>query len=361
MKIAHTEASLGWGGQEIRILDESRGMIERGHDVQLLCPSESCIFTEARRFGIPTVALPIGRKNLQGVWALRRWLAANQPDVVNTHSSTDSWLAALSATCSGFRPPIIRTRHISTRVSSNVQTRWLYTRATQHIVTTGEALRAQLIRDNGFPADRITSIPTGVDPSIFTPGNRVATRKNLGLPLSTQIIGIVATLRSWKGHQDLLEACAHLSGRNWHLLIVGDGPQRSHLERRTAELGIGDKVTFAGQSRTPQVWLQAMDVFALPSYANEGVPQALLQAMLTELPVVTTEIGAIPEIVQNMQTGLIVPPKSAAQLAEAIALLLDSPVLAQRLGSAARESVRVRYCRQRMLDDMENVFLNVCQ
>ena len=99
MKILHTEASCGWGGQEIRILEEARGLIERGHDVQLVCPPEARIFVEAARFGVPVTALPIARKRPGGVIALRYWLARHRPDVINTHSSTDSWLVLRPIEC----------------------------------------------------------------------------------------------------------------------------------------------------------------------------------------------------------------------------------------------------------------------
>src|SRR5712692_4020636 len=88
MNIVHTESSLGWGGQEIRILTEAAGMRRRGHQVTLLCPPEAKIFGEANLRGIPVVALPIARKNLTGIWALYRWLTSSRVEVINTHSST---------------------------------------------------------------------------------------------------------------------------------------------------------------------------------------------------------------------------------------------------------------------------------
>ena len=86
----HTEASLGWGGQEIRILTEATGMAARGHRVSLIAPPESNIYREACERGMAAFALPIGRKNPRGLLALRQWVKANTPDVINTHSSTDS-------------------------------------------------------------------------------------------------------------------------------------------------------------------------------------------------------------------------------------------------------------------------------
>jgi len=96
MRILHTEASLGWGGQEIRILTEAAGLISRGHAVELASPGEARIFDEATRLGVPATALPIGRKRLRGLAALRRFVSSRPIDVINAHSSTDSWLSAIA-------------------------------------------------------------------------------------------------------------------------------------------------------------------------------------------------------------------------------------------------------------------------
>ncbi|MCW5624788.1 MAG: glycosyltransferase, partial [Burkholderiales bacterium] len=138
LTIVHTESSVGWGGQELRILSESAGMIERGHSVTIVCPEEARIFQEAKERDIPVMALPIARKNLHGLLALRTWLKAHQLDLLNTHSSTDSWLTALACASLHRAPPIVRTRHISTAIANNVGTHWLYQYAAIHVVTTGE-------------------------------------------------------------------------------------------------------------------------------------------------------------------------------------------------------------------------------
>ncbi len=361
MNIVHTEASCGWGGQEIRILEESRGLIERGHEVRVLCPATSRIFEEGPKRGVPTTALPIGRKNLQGLFALRRFLKQNPVDVINTHSSTDTWLAALACRTLIKAPPIVRTRHISSPIPNNWASRWLYTRAVSHIVTTGEALRQQVIEQTGADPARITSVPTGIDPERFKPGDKREARIKLGLDPEANYIGIVATLRSWKGHLYLLEAFAKLDAPGWKLLIVGDGPQRETLLKRVDELKIKQNIILAGQQPNPEDWLRTMDIFCLPSYANEGVPQAILQAMLTGLPIVTTPIGAILEAVTDGETALIVPPKDATALAAAIARLLDDPDLATRLGAAARRRASADFSRETLLDHMEQVFLQATQ
>ncbi|MGB7543615.1 MAG: glycosyltransferase family 4 protein [Burkholderiales bacterium] len=355
MNIVHTESSCGWGGQEIRILVEAAGMAARGHGVTLIAPREARIHAAAIERGLNAVALPIGRKNPAGMLALRHWLKAHPVDIINTHSSTDSWLAALACATLRRAPPIVRTRHISAPVPNNPPTRWLYLGATRHIVTTGEALRAQLARDNGYPPERITSIPTGIDTARFAPGDRDAARRTTGLPPERRLIGIVATLRSWKGHRYLLEAFSGLPA-DTVLVIVGDGPQRQNIEAKIRELGIGDRVRLAGDRQDVLPWLQALDVFALPSYANEGVPQALVQAMLCGLPCVTTAVGGIGEVARDGETAIVVKPGDVADLRRGLERLLGDAALRAALGEAARAHCETHCAFHSMIDAMENVY-----
>ena len=358
LRIVHTESSLGWGGQEIRILSESQGLIRRGHDVKLLCAPQARIREEAANWGVPVAPLPIDRKRPVGLGAMHQWFSANESDIVNTHSSTDSWLVALALVALGRPVRVVRTRHISAPVPRGPLSRWLYMRAAARVITAGEALKRQLVERNGFRASRIESVPTGIDAGRFRPGERAAARAKFGLPQDKTLVGIVATLRSWKGHADLLQAMMHLPA-GIELVIVGDGPQREALEKKIVQLDLRGRVRMQGQQADVLPWLRALDVFALPSYANEGVPQALVQAMLVELPCVTTSIGGIPELAEHERTALLVPPRDPAALAAAIERLAGNEGLRRELGEAARKHCVEGYSYERMLDRMENVYRNV--
>lgn len=358
LHIVHTEASQGWGGQELRILSESLGMMERGHRVTLLTPRGARIYTAAQERGIAVISLPFERKKLRGVIAMRRWLAANPIDLINSHSSTDSWLVAL-AQLGRRRVPVVRTRHISAPISNNAFTRWMYLRATNHVVTTGERLRRELIETNRFPPAHVTSVPTGMEPTQFTPGDKSKARTALALPTEARLIGIVATLRSWKGHQYLVEAFDRLDAPNTRLVIVGDGPGRTRIEDKIKAAGLTDRVILTGNQNDVLPWLQAMDVFALPSYANEGVPQALVQAMLCAKAIVTTDVGSILDAVTADQSALIVPARDSEQLANALRRLLDDAALSERLGNQARVVAVAGFSRATMLDSMEAIFARI--
>lgn len=362
LSIVHTESSEGWGGQEIRILTEMAGMRARGHRVLLLTPEDAQIHAAALRRGLPVTAIDIGRKNLLGFRAMHGWLATNRRgvDVINTHSSTDSWLVALACAAGSHAPPIVRTRHLSTRVNRSPATRWLYQRATRHIVVTGEALRTQLIRDNGYDPSRITSVRTGIDLKEFRPLDKVAMHAQCAVD-ARPALGIVATLRDWKGHDDLLDAWALLARRRngWQLLIIGDGPQRARLQSRVRTMGLEDSVRFVGNQDDVPAWLACLEFVALPSFGEEGVPQSLMQAAACGLPAVATPIGAIAEAVIDGETGLLVPPRHPAQLAEALERLMRDPSLRARMGEAAHAYAQENFGSERMLDAMERIFTQV--
>jgi glycosyltransferase involved in cell wall biosynthesis len=358
LRIVHTESSLGWGGQEIRILSEAQGLIRRGHDVSLLCPPHARICAEAANWNVPVVGLPIERKRPRCLRALLDWLRANRCDVLNTHSSTDSWLAALATAMLSDAAPIVRTRHISAPVPRGMLSRWLYMRAAARVVTTGEALRRQLVDHNGFIESRIESVPTGMDAGRFRPGERKGSRAKFGLPQDKILVGIIATLRSWKGHAFLVEAMTRLPD-HIELVIVGDGPQREALEQLVARLGLQGRVRMQGQQADVLPWLRSLDIFALPSYANEGVPQALVQAMLVELPCVTTSVGGIPELAEHERTALLVAPRDSVALAAAIERLAGNEGLRRELGEAARKHCVEGYSYERMLDRMEAIYRDV--
>ncbi len=359
MHIVHTEASCGWGGQEIRIIEESRGLINRGYTVQILCPPESQIFEEAPKRGVPSIALPIGRKSFKGLLAIRTWLQKNSVDLVNTHSSTDTWLVALACQTINHSPPIVRTRHISSPIPDNRASRWLYTRAVSHVITTGEALRHQVIEQTGASPSNITSIPTGIDPDRFKPRDKNQTRLNLGLNPETNYIGIVATLRSWKGHLYLLDAFDQIKIDDWELLIIGDGPMQEPISEKINELGLEDKIQMTGQQNNPEEWMACLDIFCLPSYANEGVPQAILQAMLTGLPIITTNAGAITEAITDGETGLVVRPEDSSSLAQSLHHLVEHPDIASQLGLHAQKYAKEHHSLENMLNHMQNIFTTI--
>jgi glycosyltransferase involved in cell wall biosynthesis len=359
-KILHTEASEGWGGQEIRILLEMEGLIKRGHRLFLAATPQSQILKEAKGRGISVKALPMNRLQwLPSCMALHRMIQRERIDIINTHSSADSWIASAAAYLPGQRPLLIRSRHIATPISNKWTSRLLYNRLPDGIITTSEAIKREMVQKHRFDATKIVSIPTGIDLSRFDPERcGSGLREAWGLSPSTIAVGTVGVLRSWKGHRFFIQAARQVLQKRPDVLffIVGEGPGRPYLEKEIKEHQLEEKVRLIGHCSEVEQAFAALDLFVLASTANEGVPQAILQAFAMKKPVISTTIGGIMEVVKMGETGRLVPPKDPAALAEQILLHLDQPAAGKTMAEAGRRLIEKEYPVQRMLDRVEDFY-----
>lgn len=355
--ILHTEASNGWGGQEIRILREILGIRNRGYRVLLASPPEAALSERAHEAGVETFCAPMDRRHLlSGVSFLRRMIRENDVDLINTHSSSDSWIGSIAGRLEGVA--VLRTRHISSAVNGNLLTRWLYGRLCNEVITTGEFIRTQLIHALKLNPARVFSIPTGIVGDEFAGANGGRLRMEFGVPADAPVVGIAAVLRSWKGHLDLLEAMGTVREvlPDVRLFIVGDGPMRERIKARVRELRLEECVLLTGHREDIASTIAAFDIAVMASYASEGIPQFALQAMASGKPVVATRVGGIPEIVRHGETGLLVDPRSPQSMAEAIVSLLRDPEGRTRIGAGAREWVAVNHSFDGMLDRLEECY-----
>jgi glycosyltransferase involved in cell wall biosynthesis len=183
-------------------------------------------------------------------------------------------------------------------------------------------------------------------------------RKQLGLDKDAFIIGIVATLRSWKGHRYLIRAFSKFSDKNSYLIIIGDGPQRDALLDLTKKLGLQNRVIFTGRQSNIAEWMNTMDLFCLPSYANEGVPQALMQSQACGIPAVTTLIGSIDEAVVADETAVIVEPQDSEAILGAIESLRQDSQRLSSMSECAQKNAKIHFSSQQMIDKMLGIFSN---
>ena len=228
-------------------------------------------------------------------------------------------------------------------------------RSAAFVACIGHYARSQLMKLVGPEHwDKLRIVRCGVDPERFALTDRD------GRAGRAPELLCVGRLVPDKGQGILLEALAALRAQHpgARLTFAGDGPDRAALEARAAELGLGDAVRFAGsvgQDRILELYEQA-DVFCLPSFA-EGIPVVLMEAMSTGLPVVTTQIMGIPELVRDGETGLLVAPGDVGALAAALGRLAGDAALRDRLGRAGREHVREHFDIAGAVAAMERVML----
>jgi glycosyltransferase involved in cell wall biosynthesis len=362
-RILHTESSLGWGGQEVRVLAELEWMREQGHWVALAAPPESAIAKRAREAGILFYPLRTHKALLPlEVARLAAWLIRNRVEVVNTHSSNDGWLAGLAARLA-VRPILIRSRHIEVDYPNRFWSGMAFRFLPHHVITTSQRIADRLVAELGIPPARVTCIATGVDLARFHRKVEGMLHQELGVDPEVALVGMISVLRSWKGHATFLDAAARLLGdskRPVRFVIAGDGPAREEWTAKIAQEPWKGNVTLLGHRTDVPNLLASLDVLVLPSYAHEGIPQIILQAQAMSCAVVATTIGGIPEVVENGVTGLLVPPRDAEALAEKIAALLDDAALSAHLGQNARASIVKNYSLdamgERLLELYETLF-----
>lgn len=349
ISVLHIEASPGWGGQEVRIVTEAAWLCARGLRVLLAGQPGSRVLAEAERRGVETVGVRMRAAwDLPAAMRLARLIRREKVHAVHTHSSIDAWVGGSAARLA--RVPVVRSRHVSIPIRAGLNP--VYTLLADRIVTSGEAIRRLVIAAGARP-EVVVALPAGVDLETFAPGppsERLRGELGEGRP----VVGSVAMFRGSKGHEHLLDAFRALPGEfpRARLLLVGDGIRRQWVEELARERGLVAAVTFTGFRRDVPELLRLMDCFVLASTRTEGVPQSLLQAMATGVPVVAAATGGIPEVIADGQTGRLVPPGDPAALAAALAEVLRDPGAAARRAEAARAFVAERFSRARCVDRM---------
>ena len=360
MRILHTEASTGWGGQEIRIFREAKGMRDKGHQVFIHASPESQLLKRSIENGFDTKPVIFQRRRFFNVITeLKRFIESMEIDVVNTHSSKDSWLALPAARLAKNKPLVLRTRHLSTPIGRNLLTRFLYNTLPHFNITTGEAIKEQMVRVNHFNPDRIISMPTGVDTEVFNPDmEHLDIRKELNLKPSTPLVGAVSVIRSWKGLDYFVKAVPLILKKlpEARFVIAGDGPYRNKLEKTIKETGTGDRVYLLGHREDIVSVINSIDVLVHPSYANEGVPQTILQAMAMKKPVIASDLPPLREVVVENKTGLLAPAKDHEALAFGVLRLLNDRDLSKQLGEAGWRLVTSCYSFDGMIDKLETLY-----
>ena len=353
LDILHTESSMGWGGQEIRVVQESLGMMKRGHSVSIAAPAGSKILSRAGEAGIRTYELEFRKSRPSAYARFGSFLSREHFDVINTHSSSDSWVGLISGKLKRDRPILIRTRHLSTPISRSPFSRLLYNVLPDAVMTTGEEIRRVMIDINGFDGAKIVSVPTGVDMDRFDPETVLPC-----LPHDGFTVGMVSVVRSWKGHKYFIESIPRILAAvpQARFVIAGDGPYREVVSGMIRDASLGGKVLMTGHSEQIPEIIRSLDVLVHPSYANEGVPQSVLQAMAMKTPVVASDTGAVKEVVRDGETGFLVPPRNPGLLAERVVELYRKPELRDRFGTEGRKLVAERYSFENMLDTIGRLY-----
>ena len=204
-----------------------------------------------------------------------------------------------------------------------------------------------------IPEQKLQVILNGIDVARF---QKIPPRSADG----KLVIGSVGRLVAQKGYPIFLQMAAQMLQRHTHIhfLLVGDGPVREELEAEAKRLGLAEKITFAGQRDPVETAYGEMDIF-VSSSLSEGLPIALLEAMAARLPVVATRVGAVPEVIEDNISGLLVEPENPSALVEAVENLLTDPAKKQALAEGGFQRARQHFSAENMARQTEAVYREI--
>ncbi len=359
MRILQFDTGRVWRGGQQQVAYLLEGLIGHGIATVLAAPPGSALWRWATEKNIPALPLPV-RGDLD-VWAARRLarrLAGEPFDLLHCHTAHALGVAIWAVRWLRRPPVLVATQR--TDFAGGWLRRWKLHQCACVIGVSQAVIRR--LQKSGLAAEQLAYVSDGVDTDRFAPppdraALRNQIRKELQLPLDAPVAVSAGYLSTEKGHCDLLTA-AELLRRRWPqawFVVAGQGPLQPLLEQRTARADL--PVKFVGFWPPPDVprLFAAADVFVLPS-RSEALGSVLLEAMACGLPVVATRVGGVPEVIEPGQTGLLVPVRCPAELAEAIGSLFADPEAARQLGQRARRYVVEHRSSRRMVEQTLRIY-----
>jgi glycosyltransferase involved in cell wall biosynthesis len=353
LRVAFCIDNMNIGGTELNAVRTAPLLLAAGIDLSVFSLSgEGPLLDRYAKLGIPVEVLPLTSLYGPGTWKSGRRLARlvrrRKIDLVHAHDFYSNIFAAPWSRVGG--AAFIASRRWWEGPERRAQ-RWANRAAyllANRVLANSPSVAELLVHREWVRRRRVVVVPNFLDEAAFDepPADWAASiARELGLPADRLVVGVVANLSPIKDHATLFRAVASLAHR-WpalRLVLVGsDGGSRGDLERLAGELGLADRIHFAGHRPNLPSPHHLFDVSVLTS-VSEGMPNSILEAMASAKPVVATSVGAIPDAVADGVTGFLVPPRDPDRLRERLHLLLSDAELRRRLGEAGRAKARAEY------------------
>ena len=344
-------------------LDLAGGQAKDGHrvlTVSLAPAPDGPLAAEFRDGGleIKTVAKRPGR-DPRLFLSLARLFRMRRVDVVHTHNPQPLLFAALPAKLA--RAGLVHTKHgVNPDSARRLAMRRAAGRLVDAFVAVSQPTADVATERRECRPGRLHVVPNGIELGRFgpDPDARRQLRRELGIPDDAFAVGTIGRLWPEKGHAYLIRSLAPALGDRFHLVITGDGPERDNLARQAAELARPDCVHLTGNRRDVPRLLSALDVFVLTS-KSEGLPLVIPEAMAAGLPVVSTRVGGIPQVIEEGKTGFMVEYGDEEALRGKLVALDGDRQLARQCGEMGRERSLDRYSSRRMVADYLDLYRQV--
>jgi glycosyltransferase involved in cell wall biosynthesis len=356
-------STLTWGGAELLLSDFAVGARDAGIDLGVTYLQEvdgSPAAARLRALGIEPALVPItGLLDPRDHLRVRRHVARTRPDVLHTHLGNADFFGGIAART--LRIPSVSTIHVmewesSAQANAKARIMDLARRyCADTVITVSESARTALVRAGLGRSRRLVTVHNGVD-ARSQPGSGRRVREELGIRADDLVVTMLSVLREGKGHETAMRSIRELRLRHprLRLLIAGDGPARDRIHAAAAALG--DGVVLAGHRDDVMAVLDATDILLHPSRVD-AFPTALLQALAASVPIVATDAGGIPEIVEHGTSGLLVPaPPSEVALVQALSAMLDDDSVRRRCAAAGRRRFEAEFTVERWASRTRQIY-----
>ncbi len=371
LKILITDPHIKGGGQITYVCRLAKGLKELGHEVYVGCRKKSVFVEYAEQFQY----IPINKFHFVGGLRPQKWmedikifkqiLADIEPDIVHVNGSQDHWTAVIANQLLHHRFCLIRTRHNTYTLSNHIFNQWLNLKYTDFHISVCELVRHNLIKNNYFPENRICAIHNGVDTTEFQPNEelRKKARQEFGFKDTDVVCGISARLSPAKGHVFLFKALQMISNEcpEVKILVLGTGALENELKNLANELGLSNKIIFAGYRKDMAYCTQSFDIAVLPSIDCDTSSFSLKEAMSEGIPVIASNYGGLPEIIDNGVEGRIVPAATIEPLAQAIKELAKNPDIRIKMGEKARKRAVQMFSTQQFVNKTLETYIQALE
>ncbi|HEY0482125.1 MAG TPA: glycosyltransferase [Kofleriaceae bacterium] len=363
-RIVHVLSSFGMGGQERVAFDLAVSQLRAGCEVTVLSlapPPDGPLAAELRAAGIEVARVARQREGIDPILILRlaRWLRRHRVDLVHTHNRMALIYGAPAGRLA--RARVVHTKHgKNPRGGTRLAAGKLAARAVDAFVAVSDETADVARRRREIDERRLMVITNGIELGRFhpAPAGRERVRRELGIDAGAWVIGTVGRIAAEKNHALLVNAMAPLLGPGTRLIIAGDGPLLPALTELVAARGVASFVHLLGARYDVPDILNALDSFVLSS-DTEGLPLVVLEAMATGLPVISTRVGGVPNVLEEGVTGFLVPAGDEQGLRDRAAQLRADPAATRALGERARSVAVSRYSAERMQRDYLELYARV--
>jgi glycosyltransferase involved in cell wall biosynthesis len=369
LNILITNSAQKYIGEAAHCFDLAEQLRAEGHEVMLVVKRGSALDRrvtarglQMRRLVFSSSFRPIG--DLIDAWRLRYLILAFRADVVHCHRGKDHWVAVAARLFARKHVPIVRTRHLVTPVKTHGANQWLFRKGTDFVIAVSQKAAESLGELRQVIGSRFRVIYSSVDTTIFDPSRRSEKiRKQLGVKPGELVVGLVARFQRIKGQEVLLNAAPQIVARvpNVRFLVAGRGPghKPQKYEKLARELGVWDRVILDEWLEDVPGVLASLDVGVLASLGSEGSSRITYEYLASGTAVVASNVGCIPEVLHDEQTGLVVPPGDSAGLAAAVIRVLTDNSLANKLREKGLERARTFHNRARWINEILEVYTTV--